>query len=66
MIDPEIASLRRTYEGYRAGYFQGTATYSEMEAAAKVLVAKMNEKGKVIAKRFNRRYKPITVAGLMR
>lgn len=65
-IAPEILELRLKMEAARSAYYNQRGTYDEMIAATQELVDAMNERGAQIAKRHNRRHKPITVASVLR
>ena len=44
----------------------GLITYYEAKAEAEPIIEEMNEKGKVIAKKYNQKFKPFTFASLIR
>ncbi len=50
----------------RSKFLHGEITYSEAEKIARPILAKMNERGKEIAKEYGGKFKPLTFSYLIR
>jgi hypothetical protein len=66
MRNEKIAKLRETFENTRIAYMNGLATYDDMKAAAQACIDEMNIVGSEIAKKYGKKFRPVSLIAFMR
>lgn len=62
----EALKNRQAIEEIKRAYTLGEITREEAKEKAQPIIDRINAKGKEIAKKYNKRYSPISFIGLMR
>jgi len=65
-MNPEILTLRESLQSAKVRFYAGAGSYDEMKAAAQLLADAINVKGKEIARKYKKPFKPASALALMR